>query len=243
MDKRRLLVAIDDTDELGWDVGTGKFSRRLLDDLTAEFPLQSQGSVRQQLLVDERVPYTTHNSAACLRLDTSAPSEVRDAVIEFCGERLDTGCAPNADPGLCVAFESDVTPEIVAWGHRAKTEVVDALEAREIADGAGVFLDDYGGTGDGVVGALAALGATAEGATGRFVAFDGIRSYGETVPVATLRESGIAVVGTDGTPVDTGTVRTDGWLRPQLRDGEPTLPVRTEGEHYLPTNLSERGGN
>jgi hypothetical protein len=240
MGTKRLLVAIDDTDELGWDVGTGRFSRRLLDELAGRYSLDPRGSVRQQLLVDDRVPYTTHNSAACLRFDTEG--DPREDVIAFCADRLSTDCAPNADPGLCVAFESEVPPEVVEWGHRAKSEVVDATEARDIADRAELFLDDYGGTGDGVVGALAAVGATAEGEDGRFIQFDGIRSFGETVPVETLLESGIAVVGPDGASVTTGTVRTDGWIRPQLRDGGPSLPVEGDGDHYLPANLSERGG-
>ena len=240
MDTKRLLVAIDDTDELGWDVGTGRFSRRLLNDLTERYSLNPQGSVRQQLLVDDQVPYTTHNSAACLRFDTE--EDPREEVIAYCADRLSTDCAPNADPGLCVAFESEVPSEVVEWGRRAKSEVVDAREARDIADRAGLFLDDYGGTGDGVVGALAAVGATTEGDDGRFIQYDGIRSYGETVTVETLRDSGIAVVGPDGALVTTGTVRTEGWVRPQLRDGGPSLPVEQDGDHYLPANLSERGG-
>lgn len=240
MGTKRLLVAIDDTDELGWDVGTGRFSRRLLADLAERYPLDPQGSVRQQLLVDDRVPYTTHNSAACLRFDTEA--DPREAVIEFCAERLRTDCAPNADPGLCVAFESAVPSAVVEWGRRAKSEVVDAEQARDIAAEAGLFLDDYGGTGDGVVGALAAVGATAEGADGRFIQYDGIRSFGETVSVETLQESGIVVVDADGAAVASGTVRTEGWVRPQLRDGEPSLPVERDGDHFLPANLSERGG-
>lgn len=240
MGTKRLLVAIDDTDELGWDVGTGRFSRGLLDDLADRYPLDPQGSVRQQLLVDDRVPYTTHNSAACLRFDTEV--DPREQVIEFCADRLGTNCAPNADPGLCVAFESAVPPDVVAWGRRAKTEVVDATEAREIAEEAGLFLDDYGGTGDGVVGALAAVGATAEGEDGRFIQYDGIRSFGETVSVETLRASGIVVVDADGEAVASGTVRTEGWVRPQLRGGGPLLPVERDGEQYVPANLSERGG-
>lgn len=240
MSTRRLLVAIDDTDERGWDVGTGRFSRHLLDDLVERYSLDSQGSVRQQLLVDDRVPYTTHNSAACLRFDTDA--DPREEIIAFCADRLSTDCAPNADPGLCVAFESEVPPEVIEWGRRAKSEVVEAAEARDIADQAGLFLDDYGGTGDGVVGALAAVGATAEGEDGRFIQYDGIRSLGEIVPVETLRDAGIAVVSADGASVTTGTVRTEGWIRPQLRDGGPSLPVDWDGDHYLPMNLAERGG-
>lgn len=96
---------------------------------------------------------------------------------------------------------------------------------------------------EGVVGALAAVGCTAAGGEGRFVAYDGVRDVGETVPVAALEELGIAVVGPDGEAVSGGTVATDGWLRPQLRNGEPTLPLARDGDRYVPANLSERGGH
>lgn len=237
----RLLVGIDDTDELDWDVGTGKLARRLLDDIADAFDLPPVGVVRQQFLVDDRVPYTTHNSGACLRFD--APRGLVPEIVSHVGDYLTENCAPNADPGLCVAYRDDVAAPIVDWGHRASTDVLDATDARALADEHDVFLDDYGGTGDGVVGALAAVGRTAEGDTGRFVEYGRLRDYGDTVTVRTLTADGIRVVDEDEQPLETGAVATHGWLRPQLRDGHPTLPVEPDGETYRPANLDQRGSH
>lgn len=239
--QNRFLVGIDDTDELDWDVGTGKLARRLSDDLADAFDIAPAGVVRQQFLVDDRVPYTTHNSGACLRFDAS--DGLVAEVVAHVGDYLTENCAPNADPGLCVAYRDDVPASIAEWGHRASEEVLDAADARALAADHDIFLDDYGGTGDGVVGALAAVGRTAEGDTGRFVEYGRLRDYGDTVTVPTLLADGIRVVNGDGEPVETGAVATHGWLRPQLRAGEPTLPVERDGDAYRPANLDQRGSH
>jgi hypothetical protein len=60
----KVLIGFDDTDTLDSEVGTGKLVRRFL----PELPQGSvcYGVVRQQLLISEDIPYTSHNSAACL---------------------------------------------------------------------------------------------------------------------------------------------------------------------------------
>jgi len=271
----RLLVCIDDTDDLDAEVGTGRRSRRLVGDLAdAVDGLDSWGVVRQQLLVDPRVPYTTHNSCACLVYDVdrtggddadatvdadahgeetdgdgddrhsspgddpTAPAVDRAAVVaevvDYAGPYLVADCAPGADPGLCVAWLDEVPDPVAAFGRRATEEVVAEAEASELADAAGLFLDEYGGTGEGVIGALAGVGLTAGGDSGRLLAYAtgelDLRSLSGRVPVARLRERGVRVVDRAGDPVREGTLDTRDWVRPELRDWTPTLEVVRAGD-------------
>jgi hypothetical protein len=53
--------------------GTGKIARRF-EDIMPE-GCRMWGVVRQQLLVDERIPYTSHNSSACVVVDISDHSK------------------------------------------------------------------------------------------------------------------------------------------------------------------------
>lgn len=234
----QLLVAIDDTDDLDSELGTGKVSRRLATRLADEIDgIGLYGSVRQQLLVDPRVPYTTHNSAACLVFDCLAEPSV-EAVTALAGDYLETVQAPNADPGLCVAFRADVTEAVRRFGESAQNDVLEKGDAYALAEEVGLFLDEYGGTGDGVIGALAAVGLTWGGDTGRFIAFEGIRGFEGTVEVAAIRDVGITPVADGGTEIRDGTVETHDWIRPQLRGGDPVLPMeRTDRGTWIPRNV------
>ena len=63
----RVYIGFDDTDILGSDIGTGKLARRFEKLLPAD--CRVWGVVRQQLLVDPAIPYTSHNSSACVVID------------------------------------------------------------------------------------------------------------------------------------------------------------------------------
>jgi tRNA(Ile2) C34 agmatinyltransferase TiaS len=231
----RLLVGIDDTDTIDSDLGTGRVSRKLGAQLARDHSLEWVGSVRQQLLVDPRVPYTTHNSAACLLFDAVDPP--LEAIISDAGAFLRTVMADGSDPGLCVAPATAVPTAVTTFGHRVQEVVVTKEDAYGLAERNGLFLEEYGGTGDGVIGALGSVGLTAGGNDGRFVAYGDIRAYGERVSIEQLRADGIVVVDTDGETVREGVLETHDWVRPQLRDGAPTLPVERADETFQPANL------
>lgn len=223
-----LLVSIDDTDTVDSEYGTGRISRFLADHLESTHgALQVAGSVRQQLLVDPRVPYTTHNSAACLICEWPADRKA-EPVIETAASFLADIAAEGSDPGLCVGRVEDVTPAVTGFGRDAGEVVLEEASAYDRADGADLFLEEYGGTGEGVIGALAAVGRTATGDLGRLIRYDSIRSFEGVVDVETLREHEIRVVDTEGQSLETGLVRTGGWVRPSFRDGRATLAVERE---------------
>ena len=101
----RLLIGIDDTDNLE-SRGTGYRARQLGQRL-AGGDSRVRGISRHQLLVDDRIPYTSHNSAACLELETV--SARLDSIAELAREFLQRESAAGSDAGLCVAQADRVT--------------------------------------------------------------------------------------------------------------------------------------
>lgn len=158
---RTYLISFDDTDNLE-TVGTGHVLAHFLETL----PYETSYITRHQLFVDERVPFTSHNSSmvATVHADTGA-----DELIERAARFLEEARAEGSDPGLCVA-DVDVMTDIdllVEWGQRAKTEVLTKEDAFALAQRCSVHLSEHGGDGCGVVGALAAVGLRISGNDGR----------------------------------------------------------------------------
>ncbi|HLZ48702.1 MAG TPA: hypothetical protein VKR80_08650 [Candidatus Limnocylindria bacterium] len=219
----RLLVGIDDTDILG-SRGTGFLARELGAALRESRGAQVAGITRHQLLVDPRIPYTSHNSAACLAVETSAAVE---DIAAFAGAFLEGRTPTGADPGLCVVAEDDAGP-FVAFGRRAQREVLAEREALTLATQGRAHLSAHGGSGLGVIGALAAVGLRRGGEDGRFLELGVIRELRGAVPAGDLRAAGVAAFVSDDRaieladrePVDVGE-----WCRPVLRGGRPTLLI------------------
>ena len=148
----RYLLSFDDTDELNMP-GTG----HLLDSFLQTLPAKCSFISRHQLFVHADVPYTSHNSAMCAQIDGQLSAE---ELIDRAAAYLEQHSAPGADPGLCVAAWQTMTQRelLVLWGYRAKREVLAKEDAYALAQQCGVHLSEHGGTGQGVVGALAAVG-------------------------------------------------------------------------------------
>ncbi len=162
-----ILVGIDDTDSLE-SRGTNKLARELARQVATKF--RCRAIVRHQLLFDPRIPFTSHNGSACLWLE-AREDDVTKAELTVLFDELRAGMLadfiPGSDPGLCLA--THISPEITAWGQRCQQDVVTQAEAHELAARCGVRLEGLGGTNGGVIGALAAIGLTADGNDGRLV--------------------------------------------------------------------------
>ena len=221
-------IGIDDTDNLESPVGTGKVARQFEPLLPGGVRLR--GVVRQQLLVDARIPYTSHNSSACLIVDCpdiTCFRTVRERIVPY----LEQSAAEGSDPGLCIAAAGDEALDaLMAFGKRCTNTVVTQDEARRAA--AGVHLSCHGGTCDGIIGAAAAVGLTASGWSGRFIEYNGLRNYPDPVSVADLAAAGIVVVSVDRdavVPMPADLIETGGWLRPRLMGHRAVLPVMPDG--------------
>jgi len=240
------LLAIDDTDTLGRKPGTGRLARMLAADLAEAGTFRRRGVVRHQLLVDPAIPYTSHNSPACILFDSDLDTSAADALFARACAWLRARHAPGSDPGLCLLRTDRVPERVVAFGHHAATEVVHKEDAVRLGADERIRLAELGGTGDGVIGALAAVGLTSEGSAGRYIErSDGSRELSAPVPVADLRDEGIVVVSAardaEYVPNDAEITGPD-WIRPRLVGGRPVLFVElVDGRWSTVENKRRRG--
>jgi len=227
-DTGTLLIGIDDTDNLN-SRGTGYRARCLGALLDEEGLGRIDGISRHQLLVSDEIPYTSHNSAACLRLVPNLSTRL-EAVIDCCREFLRVESAPGSDAGLCVMPLARTGEAIRAFGQRAQREVLRRSEAESLAAREGAYLEGLTGDHGGMIGSLAAVGLRAEGADGRFVWVRGIRERtDQRCSIAELlTETGVDTVGTlDGREISDRTQRLNlgPWPRPIARGGRAVLLV------------------
>lgn len=224
----KVYVGFDDTDVVGADRGTGRFARWFEEKLPEGVRLQ--GVIRQQLPVLEGIPYTSQNSAACLILDEVEPSQVQE-IIDNGAEHIREHFIDGSDPGLCVVSENGASTEgIVEFGKLASNRIVSQAAAMEAVNG--FHLSGHGGTNDGIIGAVAGVGLTISGWSGRFIEFNGLRNFATVVKVSELEEHGIRVLSTDRNALVPGyddLVDTGDWLRPRLWSHGPVVPVEACG--------------
>ncbi len=188
-----IYFGFDDTDTVDSDRGTGKLARWFENELPESCRLW--GVVRQQLLLDDSISYTSHNSSACAIVESSNSVSL-EGLIKRAVDHIERHFIPGSDPGLCVAPEdAPALPELVSFGRTCATRVVSQKEALHAATG--FHLSGHGGTNDGIIGAAAAVGLTAYGWGGRFIEFEKLRDFPSEVLVSDLEKVGIAVVSID----------------------------------------------
>ncbi|MDE3074451.1 MAG: hypothetical protein KGJ86_03400 [Chloroflexota bacterium] len=218
-------MAVDDTDDES-SRGTGFLARNLARELQEAGLIRTSGVTRHQLLVDDRIPYTSHNSSACIAVERTGAGE--EEIAGFAAGFLGREAASRSDAGLCVANAGCVGPAIISFGRRAKTELLTAAEAHSLAAAAGVHLSGHTGERIGVIGALAAVGLRHAGNDGRFLELAGLRRLRGVVRIGELEAIGVRRFRTDAgqvtlsseLPIDVGD-----WCRPLLVEGTPTLLV------------------
>ncbi len=224
------LIGIDDTDNVETR-GTGHRVRQLAEWLSEIHVAEPHSITRHQLLVDPRIPYTSHNSSACLSLAV----ENEDNVWRACREFLLLTSADGSDVGLCLALRSNINSDVLLFGMRAKVEVLTMDHARETASRSGIRCEGLTGTGGGIIGSLAAIGLHRAGNDGRFLWLPGLRGLKGKWPVAEVMEQGhIERICTldhyDLLPdesIDMGE-----WARPVLRNGKSTLYVEEHNHEW-----------
>lgn len=221
----RVYIGFDDTDVKDADRGTGKLARWFEKELPEGCRLW--GVVRQQLLVHDAIPYTSHNSSACVVVDM-ADLSLLDQLTTKAIEHVERHSFDGSDPGVCVACEGHSSmPELTDFGRSCTRRVVTQREALQAASG--VHLSGHGGTDDGIIGATAAVGLTASGWSGRLIEFNGLRNFPDVVPVADLERSNMLVVSLDRNalvPSPEDLVHTKGWLRPRLWGNRAVVSVK-----------------
>lgn len=217
------LIGIDDTDNLQ-SRGTGYRARQMGLSLQQAGWGELLGITRHQLLVHPDIPYTSHNSSACLEVK----SDKLAGLTSFCRNFLLHESAEGSDAGLCIACLDRIDEEVIQWGERARKEVLKKEEAHLLAEKHGIFLEGLTGIRIGVIGSLAAIGLQKAGNDGRYLwlkamrELTGVHSAKELLTLLRIEsietKQGI-VVSVDDT-IDVGE-----WFRPIRKNKKITLIV------------------
>ena len=206
-------------------------ARNLADALVQAGLVSVFSITRHQLLVDPRIPYTSHNSSASITGKlTGTEFQVRD----YCAEFLLKHAADGSDVGLCVVLEDNIPEEIVSFGQRAKLEVLKEVEAHDLATKHAIHLIGLTGEKIGVIGALAAVGLRFHGNDGRLLWLNHLREiqgvytakkYQELVPVDTI-------IDREGKLLHPDTkINISDWCRPVVMNKKIVLFAEKSNEH------------
>ncbi len=221
----RIYLGFDDTDDRDAPIGTGRLVREFIYSLPDEYdPI---GVIRHQLPRLDDIPYTSNNSSACAIIEMGEDASAEE-LRRLAVEHLLTYCAPGSDPGLCIAKEDEIGPELIEFGQTVTGRRMTQHNAIDMARG--IELYGLGGTNDGIIGACAAIGLTKFGWCGRFIEYRTLRTLGANLQVKDLTNAGIRVISTDRdplVPLPEDRVIDAKWIRPSLWAGQPMLQVRS----------------
>jgi tRNA(Ile2) C34 agmatinyltransferase TiaS len=231
-----LLIAIDDTDNLEPDcVGTGRLARMLGTHLSERGACKRANVTRHQHFVHPDIPFTSHNSSACLLAEKiTAP---RDAIAGLARQFLIDHPNAGANPGLCVIEPSAVPGWLLDFAKRTQSEVVTLEEADQVAARLDGFVWSAGESGQGRIGALAAVALRSSGEDGRFIGLRGIRGLEGVMTVAEIVANSEVerVESLDGSALPPETrIHTQDWVRPALRGGAPVMRVQQRDGRWIP---------
>ena len=223
----RILISIDDTDNLE-SPGTGALASQIAADLESNGWGKSSYVTRHQLLVHPDIPYTSHNSAMCFSADID--NNCLEQIISHSSAFLARESAAGSDPGLCVAVIDDLpeSDELIRFGRSAKESILTKEAAYNLALRSGIHLSEHGGTGQGVIGALAGAGLRLGGNDGRLKGQLTFTVPGGVVSVAALldRDDVDDVRALNGSCVDNlDIVRLGDKVKTVLLDGNAVLMV------------------
>lgn len=218
---RTILIGIDDTDNPN-SPGTGRLARDLFAELTKR-GMKSLGVTRHQFLLDRAIPYTSHNSGACIAVESESGIEVVDFVFDL----VTCASAKGSDPGVCIALSDDVPMEVFDFGKAAQKEILAIKHTFKLANDNGLKLRGLGENGQGVIGALASVGLRAQGTDGRFIDMPGLRELPRHVNSQTYDKIGIEIQYKINSrqPGPTDVYDTLGWVRPRLINSKAILIV------------------
>jgi hypothetical protein len=224
----KILICIDDTDNLE-SRGTGELAQIIAETIVSRGWGKCSGITRHQLLVHPDIPYTSHNSSMCF--EAEIVQSHFDELVQFAADFLQQECAEGSDPGLCVVCLDQLilADELINFGLKAKKKVLTKQEAYAFAQEANIHLSEHGGTGQGVIGALAGTGLRLSGNDGRF---KGKLKVDCTNNIVTVGEI-IAQTNVDIVKTLTGEVLADDelvqvgdWLKAVLLEGKCVFLVQ-----------------
>ncbi|MBL7138595.1 MAG: hypothetical protein ISS17_07465 [Bacteroidales bacterium] len=218
----RIYIGIDDTDNLE-SRGTGYIARALAQFLLYAGLVNVCCITRHQLLIDPGIPYTSHNSAACIAGKVLGNEYW---IRNYCSDFLIEHAASGSDVGLCIAFGEEIHEEIISFGNQAKQVVLTKSVAEKLARKHQLFLAGLTGKKIGIIGALAAVGLRFEGNDGRLLWMERLREIQGIFSVRKYKEmvSVDMIVDLQDSPLrNDATIRITEWCRPVVRNKKIVL--------------------
>jgi len=226
-----IYLSIDDTDNAD-SPGSGQLAENLLNRLTHKKLIWQNTPVsRHQLHVHENIPYTSHNSSMCFT--AVAEGSRLDDLIRYSIRFLTEHSARGSDPGLCVAVNHDSLDRsaLIDFGLAAKNNILSKDDAYGLAERVGVHLSEHGGSGDGIIGALAGIGLRMHGYDGRFRGWLKVSNIGQVVTAGylSLIDSVECVVDSQGyiLPEDACVKISENKIKTIVHNHQQVIPVKT----------------
>lgn len=224
-------VGIDDTDNLN-SRGTGFHARSLGQQINEQKLGRCRLITRHQLLFSALVPFTSHNSAACLVVDDV---DDPDRLWDWCETYLRRESAEGADAGLCLLESTQVVMPVIRFGFLCKHQLVSQRDALVCAGEQDIRVAGLTGDKQGLIGAFAAAALCASGSDGRLLWLNGMRECkGKTLTLAELQQAtDIEVVQSDAGGVlnsATDSIEMGEWPRAIWLNGQTTLIVTAADE-------------
>lgn len=224
------LISVDDTDDVTKAVSTGWIAERIGEKLAEAGGRIGDGISRHQLLLSDKIAYTSHNSAMCI--DVEIDSVKTEEMIAVCEKIIKENMAKASDPGLAICGVDLVSDpdRLIAFGFEAKKAVKTKEEAYALAASTdGVFLKELGGSGAGVIGALAGIGLRLSRSDGSLRGKAGLEFSGKLLTAEEIcsRFSADMVVCQDGHVLSPGDgVLVDEFIKLMYFDGHKCCIVR-----------------
>jgi len=228
-----IYVGIDDTDTAETR-GTNQLAKFIVRTLAPDY--RCVWIARHQLLFDRRIPYTSKNGSASIVLEGQNGEGIQ-SLADRIEAIMRSDFIEGSDPGLCVA--AGHVSALIDFAHRCQREIVPQADARALAKEHNILLRGLGGTEDGVIGSLAAVGLAMHGNDGRIVQLgDSADDLSGCQSVESLHALGVTVrCHADSQLITTGFIDIGKKLRPNLRDRRFVLfvePNQTETASETP---------
>ena len=186
----KYLLSIDDTDDLTKETSTGYIACAIVKDLRANYNVKvKRGVSRHQLLLQEGVPYTSHNSTMCIDVEGDITIE---KLFEIGKENIFKHMAASSDPGICVCNIDKLEDKnkLIDFGHAAKERILTKKDAHDLADSTPYILaEELGGDGQGIIGAVAGVGLRLSGNDGTFRGKIHLEDDVETISVKEIKDT------------------------------------------------------
>lgn len=239
----KLLISIDDTDNLE-SKGTGELAESMAMIIVKNAWGERTRITRHQLLVHPDIPYTSHNSSMCFTDEIL--DEYYDPLLASLQNFLEMNAAAGSDPGLCVVPVEELkdADRLIEFGQTAKRIILNKAAAYNLARELGIHLSEHGGTGEGIIGALAGAGLRLSGNDGRFRGKMKVGEPGECLSAEEI----ISLTGVDGltdaqgnTPEAGDTVLIGDFVKAVLLDGHCLLLVEDNTDSEQPCRWRTAG--